>query len=366
MKVEIVSFTGHGGLEDYAVSLAQALSNFADTRLVTAKSLSQRFDSSSFKVERVFRRTRHYPIDIIPFIVGVLKRKPDWILIQGYLTIPAFDALTVRILRKFGVKMAVTVHDVMPHYPRLWSLAEYGFYFRSFDKVIAHSLTASEKLKLMGVNQDILIIPHGVYDIFNLTGISKSEARLKIGGIEAGDFVVLFFGHLDPRKGLMEFLAVAKSASKQPYLKFIVAGTNNLGKHGRAFVEQFEEARSLPNLLIHDRRVEFECVENYFSACDIVALPYLEGSTSGVLKLALAFGKPVVATKVGDLPEQTPLGGGILINCGSSLPTDFIEAINQIKSNYHSFSDSMVSARKKADWGEIAKKVFEYLSQGMT
>ncbi|PZN75499.1 MAG: hypothetical protein DM484_18490 [Candidatus Methylumidiphilus alinenensis] len=366
MKVEIVSFTGHGGLADYALSLAQALSNCADTRLVTAKSLSVRFDSSSFQVERVFRRTRHYPIDIIPFIVGVLRRKPDWVLVQGYLTIPAFDALTVRLLRKFGVKSAVTVHDVLPHYPRKWSFAEFGFYFRSFDKVIVHSTLASEQLRQMGVIQDILIIPHGVYDIFNLTGISKSKARLKIGGIEADDFVVLFFGHLEPRKGLMEFLAMAKLACKQPHLKFLVAGSNNLARHGRAFVEQLEEARSLPNLLIHDKRIEFECVENYFSACDIVALPYLEGSTSGVLKLALAFGKPVVATKVGDLPEQTPVGGGVLIENGSSLPIDLIDAINRIKSNYCSYADSMVNARKKADWGDISKKVFQFLSCGIT
>ena len=156
---------------------------------------------------------------------------------------------------------------------------------------------------------------------------------------------------------------MAKLARKQFNLKFIVAGSNDLGKHGRTFAEQLDDARSLPNVVIHDRRIEFECVENYFSACDIVALPYHEGSTSGVLKLALAFGKPVVATKVGDFPEQIPDGGGILVECGSNLSSDFIDSINRIKLNYSSYAAIMADARKNAEWGDISKKIFGYLTQ---
>ena len=41
----------------------------------------------------------------------------------------------------------------------------------------------------------------------------------------------------------------------------------------------------------------------FFKAADVVILPYKEGSTSGVLKVAMAFGVPAIATKVGELPE---------------------------------------------------------------
>ena len=41
----------------------------------------------------------------------------------------------------------------------------------------------------------------------------------------------------------------------------------------------------------------------YFSECNFVVLPYKEASQSGVLLTALSLGKPVIATKVGALPE---------------------------------------------------------------
>lgn len=362
MKIEVVSFTGNSGLTDYAVSLARALAEYSEARVVSADSLSHRFDAMGFKVERVFRRARHYPVDIFRYFAGVLKRRPDWVLLQGPLKFPVLDAVIVRLLRRFGIRAAVTVHDVLPHHPRPWSVAEYGFYYRSFDKVIAHSEVAGQRLKQMGVMRDILVVPHGIYDLFNLTGIRQAEARQKIGGLDEEDFVVLFFGLLDPRKGLMEFLSMAKAACGQTRLAFLVAGGNPLQKHGQHYVDRFEAARSLPNLVIHDTRIAFEEVENYFAACDVVALPYLEGTTSGVLKLALAFGKPVVATKVGDLPEQVPVGAGVLIPCEFNISSDCLDAVKTIRNNYPAYSSAMASARQDADWRDIARKLVMHLT----
>jgi glycosyltransferase involved in cell wall biosynthesis len=362
MKVEIISFTGNSGLTDYAISLARAMAAHVDTCVVSATSLPTFFDSMGFRIHRVFRRSRHYPIDIFRFIRGVLIRKPDWILLQGPLKVPMLDGLFVRFLRLCGVKTAITVHDVLPHYPKAWSAVEYGFYYRSFDKAIAHSLAASIALKKMGIAADILVVPHGSYGLFNLTGIGKKEARRKIPGIEDRDFVVLFFGTLEPRKGFMEFLDMAQAASGTANLKFLIAGGNSLAVHGKNFVSRFDASRSLQNLVVHDHRIAFEDVENYFSACDVVALPYLEGTTSGVLKLALAFGKPVIATMVGDFPEQVPTGGGILVPTDASIPEKFLEAINTIQGNYQAYASAMESEQEKADWRGITRKVILHLS----
>lgn len=362
MKIEIVSFTGDSGLADYAVSLARALSKNHETRVITAKTLPQRFNTMGFQIERVFRRSRHYPLDIFRFAIGVIKRRPDWIILQGPLKLTFFDAIIIRILSLLGIKSAITVHDVLPHYPKPWSISEYGFYYRSFDKVIAHSDAARQSLVQMGIERPILVIPHGIYDVFNLTQINQIDARKKIGGITTDDFVILFFGHLEPRKGLAAFLTMANMAAKQPNLKFLMAGSNDLPKHGQQYVEQLEAARAQPNMVIHDRRIAFEDVENYFSACNVVALPYLEGTTSGVLKLALAFGKPVVATRVGDLPEEIPKGGGILIPCGNNIAADCLTAVASIRHNYQAYVEAMVNAQKKSDWHNIANSVIKHLS----
>ena len=45
-------------------------------------------------------------------------------------------------------------------------------------------------------------------------------------------------------------------------------------------------------------------VGKYFSAADIVVLPYLRASQSAVAHVAMAFGKPIIVSRVGGLQES--------------------------------------------------------------
>ena len=49
--------------------------------------------------------------------------------------------------------------------------------------------------------------------------------------------------------------------------------------------------------------VDKEDVHLWFAACDLVVLPYTHLFQSAVVTQACAFGRPVVATRVGNLPE---------------------------------------------------------------
>ena len=44
-------------------------------------------------------------------------------------------------------------------------------------------------------------------------------------------------------------------------------------------------------------------VEDYFAAADLVVAPYLSATQSGIVQLAYGFEKPVVASRVGGIPE---------------------------------------------------------------
>ena len=52
---------------------------------------------------------------------------------------------------------------------------------------------------------------------------------------------------------------------------------------------------------MHDEFVPDERVAQLFLDTELVVLPYLEASQSGILAMAAAFGKPVVVTDVGEL-----------------------------------------------------------------
>ncbi|KPC51827.1 glycosyltransferase [Amantichitinum ursilacus] len=361
LALEVVCFTGNSGLTDYSVSLCREIAKRSPVALYTAQSINPQFGKMGFRVEQVFRRTRQYFADVPKYLSGVTKRRPDVVLFQAPLKYPALEGLAVAALRSAGIRVALTVHDVLPHYPKPWSKSLYSWFYRQFDGLIVHSEAARKAVLAMGVQRPMLCVPHGVYDLFNQTNPSKAAARAAIGGIAPTDKVVLFFGHLEPRKGLLEFIKTAQlMAQTRPDVKFMLAGGSDMSKHGAAAAAAFEAARHMPNVLMHDRRIPFEEVENYFAASDVVALPYLEGTTSGVLKLALAFGIPVIATRVGDFAEEIPAGAGELFEASNIAERSRV-AIETVLANHAQYAAQMATAADRCAWSRIADQYLTFL-----
>ena len=60
-------------------------------------------------------------------------------------------------------------------------------------------------------------------------------------------------------------------------------------------------------------RVSDQRVTELFRWADVIVLPYIEASQSGVLQLAMAFAVPPVVTRVGGLPEVVADGWSGLV-----------------------------------------------------
>jgi glycosyltransferase involved in cell wall biosynthesis len=361
----IVSFTGDSGVADYAVSLVRELARIAPACLVTSNRLAPECERLGFAVVKIFRRTRWYPVDVVRFVAWCLRRRPRAVGMQSVLKLPLVDGLVVSLLRTAGIRCVLTVHDVLPHYPRPWSFREYGWFYRRFDGLVVHSAAARDKVSLMAPDVPLLQMPHGVYDMFRHDAPTRAQARERIGlgaTTTAGRFVVLFFGHLEPRKGLGAFLAVAERFRQRSEFHFVLAGALNRSHCPVALQAALERARGSPNVLVHEGRVPFERVQDYFIAADLVALPYLEGSTSGVLKLAIAFGVPVVATGVGDLAEEMPAHGGLLIDGDGELEDRLFAAVVDARRLHDRLRQGMRAAAGRSAWDAIAARYHRFLT----
>ena len=96
--------------------------------------------------------------------------------------------------------------------------------------------------------------------------------------------------------------------------------------HARIMIASRGEDVKRCQEFMHDRN-KFEVYEGFvpgdmtaafFQRASLVALPYLSASTSGILMTAYVFGKPVVATRVGCLPEYVDEGvTGLLVSPGN-------------------------------------------------
>jgi len=237
---------------------------------------------------------------------GVKRFRCDVIHMQEVAD-PFLDWLLMRLKR---VPLVLTVHDPTPH------LGELGFmkYYRQrrplveglrrrADWIIVPG--ADTRRQLMDLHPEIAgermtVIPLGVYDYF--LRWQRPEYAEKPG-------TVLFFGRINAYKGLGVLLeAWERVAAECPQARLIIAG------QGYDLPNYRERILRDPQCVLIDRFVSSQEVAQLFTEASLVVLPYVEATQSGVISVALAFGKPAVVTCVGSLPEMVEDGvSGIVI-----------------------------------------------------
>ncbi|HPJ79570.1 MAG TPA: glycosyltransferase, partial [Prolixibacteraceae bacterium] len=84
-------------------------------------------------------------------------------------------------------------------------------------------------------------------------------------------------------------------------VKLIVAG--EFYANEEAYHQRVEAAGLTEQVIFHNRYIPNQEVENYFNAADMVVQPYKTATQSGVTQVAYHFGKPMLVTRVGGLPE---------------------------------------------------------------
>ena len=137
---------------------------------------------------------------------------------------------------------------------------------------------------------EVHAIPHGCYTVL------RHWAR---PGVPEVPRSVLFFGRIHAYKGLDYLLrATGIAAAQVPNLRLIVAGD------GDDLEGRLGALLSDPRCTVHRGYLGNDRVAEVFQQASIVVLPYIEGSQSGVVRIAYVFGKPVIVTRVGSIPES--------------------------------------------------------------
>jgi len=205
------------------------------------------------------------------------------------------------------VPLVETVHDVSPHPGDVETRRippQFERILRSqADALIVHSPVlkplAARRFPVAG--ERIHVLPH-----LALNRYAAIAARRAPPGKE-DRFEVLFFGRIYLYKGLDYLIkATERLQLRVPNLKVTIAGAGADLPRCRALMRS-------PGLFeIRERFIPDEEAVELFQRADVIALPYIEASQSGVIAMALALGKPVIASDVGDFREMvtggTPFG----------------------------------------------------------
>ena len=262
-----------------------------------------------------------YIKDIFRLLIYIKKNHADIIHLQ-WSELPSVDVIWLILLKKMGFKLVYTAHNILPHEEKPKHKLFYNFLYNIFDRVIVHSLHDKKQLSSQFdiIENKIAVIPHGNLNI-HITdkSLSKIKARDKLG-IRQQDIVALFFGLILPYKGI-EYLLNAwnKIALQNSHWHLIVAG--------KKFMSLDTIEMNPKHITFHNCFIPFEMVPYYFTASDVVILPYTKTYNSGVLHLAYSFGVPVIASRVGGISEVLEEGNsGFLVE-----PSNVDELADTIK-----------------------------------
>ena len=268
----------------------------------------------------------------------------------------------MHLLRWLRFRIVYTAHDLLPHDEHTAeNRAFYGRVYRIPHSLIVHSENNKrEMVELFAVDPDrIAVIPHGCQTVlFEHVAARPTTARAELG-IPSDRQVILFFGLIKRYKGLevlLEAFETIRSRCSKAMLLIAgpIAGDPPTRLHYSTLL-----AKYLPDdrVRVRSEYVPLNEVSSYFSAADLVVLPYLKASQSGVLLAAYAAGKAVVVTDAGGLGEVVKNGSsGFVVR-----PTD---AQGLAEASIAVLNDSALRARFGSEARRLAETTFSWETIG--
>ena len=272
---------------------------------------------------KVYRYGTNFSIASGRFSFGLLKNplKYSTDLVHVHITVPMGDIAGLRCAKKKNVPFVVTYHgdlqEDMGGFIRKASVYFYNKYILNkvlsyADVIISPSEYYINESRFLGKYRDkIVVIPNGInvkdFDI----GYSKEECRKKLS-LPLNDEIILFLGKISLHKGPDVLIkAMPKIIKEVPDAKLVLVGSGGMR----------EELEMLSKKLSIEKNVKFagfvgDTFEKalYYKAADVFVFPsFME--IFGIVNLeAMCCGIPIVASKVGGIPEVVKDGeNGLLV-----------------------------------------------------
>ena len=274
---------------------------------------------------------------------------PDVIVASGDCFV---GLLGVRLARRTGARVVFDVYDdyrVFGAYRVFLGWDAFGFVCRRADLVMYASIAMAEQ---HAFGNPRVVIPNGVDEtLFRPTPMSEARERLKLP--QAGKLVG-YFGSMTPEHGVAGLIkAVQTLRARRVDISLLLCG---------------KEHPSTPiaaDGVLYRGMVPNEMIPDHLNACDVLALPYLNGAfldKASSCKIAeyLYCKRPIVATRtpnfVQNFPKQAAQLDPLLATPGD---------VDMLAQSIQQQLDHPVIAEPPTDmaWSQIADGLIQKLQQ---
>lgn len=280
------------------------------------------------------------------FIKLLLKRNYDRVIL-----IDQFDNEQIgKALAKAEVKFVTSYHEVL-------------------DSLMGIPVVRKKVIDSVNLGKPIILHCDQLKkELIQYSGIPNLESRISVMRVgpfeslwqygegkevkEAGDGYLLFMGRITPYKGLGILYDAINQLSDTNRIKIVVAGSGN--------DPIVEEIKKDARYTIINRFIANDEMVWLVKHSKAIVCPYIAASQSGLMPLAFAFNKPVIATSVGAFPEIIVDGdNGYLAN--SVTGAGFSQAL----SRFIEEADKLKEVRipDSLNWKIISRKVVDLLTK---
>ncbi|KAF0189232.1 MAG: hypothetical protein FD168_1079 [Desulfobulbaceae bacterium] len=248
-----------------------------------------------------------------------------------------------------AMPLVVTVHDVTTHPGADSQIKMRRRSIKRFLKsraAVIHlhgkTLCMDFKKRYPRLAEKAAVVPHGTLSIFKYWDNKTIEQEAT---------TCLFFGRMEKYRGLDNLLKIGEILKETvPGIKIIVAG------RGPELEKNKAEMMISGIFEIHDSFIPNRDIPLYFRRASLLLLPYHEASQSGVVSMGFPFGTPIVATRVGSIPEVVLDGKhGVIVEPGDN--PAFAEAVRDLllnKPKLKQMSAHCLESAKMLDFDTLA------------
>lgn len=354
-----------GGISHYTGLMNRSLSEKYETVMISYKMQYPKFlfkkeqrdyENDSFKIENTqYLINTANPFNLISTSRKIRKMKPDVVIFQWWH--PYFSPC-YWIMEKclHGIKKMFVCHNVFPHerFPMDKFLTK--MVLKSGDCFITHSAKDAKDLLTIKKTENVVQAVHPTYNAFKFENLTAEEARKRLN-IKEEEHVLLFFGFVREYKGLKHLLRAMPELKKtDPKIKLLVVG--DFGEDEPEYMDLISELDIKEVLAIYKGYIPDKEVEQYFAASDLVVLPYESATQSGVVQMAYGFGKPVLVTEVGGLPDVvTDQKTGYVVT--PKCPGEIAEKVQEFFARHRAeeFSEHIKAEEYKFSWDRMREHV---------
>jgi glycosyltransferase involved in cell wall biosynthesis len=290
---------------------------------------------------------------------------PDMLVFTWWNPFFGFIVKTIASEFKRRAKKPVVIiaENVISHEGRWIDVFLTKIALQTADRFLVLSKVVEEGIKKLYPRIKVFRSSLPIYDCYQTQEqLTQHQAQQRLG-LE-GKNVILFFGYIRQYKGLMNIIEALPLIRKQiSNAHLLVVG--EFYDNPQPYLDTIKRLGLGNYITIINKFVANEVVHLYFTAANVVVLPYNEATQSGILSIAYGFAKPVVVTDVGGLAELVDDGKSGFIVPPHDVPKLAESVIRYfVENREQNFSHNIETKRQENSFNKI-RIVFEEIESDL-